>query len=79
MMRIRVCVGCELEAVNIEQRPGSHPIMNYLCPTLLRGSSMWLIQKNVPLTGEAGHEFQSSRFQVSLLFELSRVLSCLVK
>lgn len=40
------------EAVNIEQRPGSHPMCHWLLPTLLRGSSMWLMKRSAPLTGE---------------------------
>lgn len=39
-------------AVNLEQRPHTFPTCNYLCPTLLRGASMWLLRKGVPLAGE---------------------------
>ena len=41
------------QAVNLEQRPGSHPIAHWLLPTLLRGSSMWFMQRKAPLSGEA--------------------------
>ena len=40
------------EAANLEQRPGSHPMCHYYCPTLLRSSSMWLLKSGRPLTGK---------------------------
>lgn len=40
------------KAVNLEQRPGSHCIAGWLCPTLLRGSSMWLMKRESPLMGK---------------------------
>lgn len=42
------------EAVNMEQRPNTFPMANVLLPTLLRGASMWLMERGAPLTGEAG-------------------------
>lgn len=46
-------IACAMfEAVNLEQRPSSHPICGFLCPTLLRHSSMWLLSMDAPLTGE---------------------------
>lgn len=39
-------------AVDLEQRPGSFPMANYLLPTLLRGSSMYLLQRGAPLSGQ---------------------------
>ena len=40
------------KAVNLEQRPGCRPIAGYLLPTLLRGSSMFLIKCERPLIGK---------------------------
>jgi len=72
------------EAVNLEQRPGSHPVAHYLMPTLLRASSMWLLQKGVSVAGEdclvvnrlINHQYSRQQQQQQQLINSLRFLFC---
>ena len=44
-------VVCGAEAVDLEQ-PGVAPLCHLYCPTLVRGSSMWLLRAGCPLAGK---------------------------